>query len=86
MYSIGLLTISLLLGAGIFSSQIISKGDHISKEQVQKIQEEKTSNFRVTLLGTGSPLLSMERFGPATLVELGMKDYFLMQAEELHYG
>ncbi|MCM3094332.1 MULTISPECIES: MBL fold metallo-hydrolase [unclassified Cytobacillus] len=69
--SIGLLTISLLLGAGIFSPQIIPKGDHISKEQVQKIQEEKTSNFRVTLLGTGSPLLSMERFGPATLVEAG---------------
>ncbi|WP_221563070.1 MBL fold metallo-hydrolase [Alkalihalobacillus sp. TS-13] len=29
------------------------------------------SNFKVTLLGTGSPLLSMSRFGPGTLVEVG---------------
>jgi len=28
-------------------------------------------NFRVTLLGTGSPTLSVTRFGPSTLVEAG---------------
>jgi len=30
-----------------------------------------TSTFRVTLLGTGVPIPSAERFGPATLVEAG---------------
>lgn len=32
-----------------------------------------TSNFRVTLLGTGTPIPSPERFGPCTLVEAGDK-------------
>lgn len=41
------------------------------KKQVGQAEEEKTDSFKVTLLGTGSPLLSMERFGPATLVEVG---------------
>ena len=30
-----------------------------------------SSDFKVTLLGTGSPVPSLERFGPATLVEAG---------------
>ncbi len=29
------------------------------------------SDFKVTLLGTGSPMLSIDRFGPSTLVEAG---------------
>ncbi|WP_257350520.1 MBL fold metallo-hydrolase [Pseudalkalibacillus decolorationis] len=32
---------------------------------------DPSEHFKVTLLGTGSPLLSMERFGPGTLVEAG---------------
>jgi ribonuclease Z len=34
-------------------------------------QAVPTRNFRVTLLGTGSPVLSVTRFGPSTLVEAG---------------
>jgi ribonuclease Z len=30
-----------------------------------------TSTFRVTLLGTGVPIPSPERFGPSTLIEAG---------------
>ena len=30
-----------------------------------------TSDFKVTLLGTGVPIPSPERFGPSTLVEAG---------------
>src|SRR3954452_9436400 len=30
-----------------------------------------SSNFRVTLLGTGVPIPSPERFGPSTLIEAG---------------
>jgi hypothetical protein len=33
----------------------------------QALQEEHSPALKVTLLGTGSPLLSMERFGPATV-------------------
>jgi ribonuclease Z len=34
-------------------------------------QSAPSRNFRVTLLGTGSPVLSLTRFGPSTLVEAG---------------
>jgi ribonuclease Z len=34
-------------------------------------QSTASRNFRVTLLGTGSPVLSVTRFGPSTLVEAG---------------
>ncbi|MFC4022314.1 MBL fold metallo-hydrolase [Oceanobacillus longus] len=34
-------------------------------------QEESSADIKVTLLGTGSPVLSMDRFGSATLVEAG---------------
>jgi ribonuclease Z len=34
-------------------------------------QGAPSHNFRVTLLGTGSPVLSVIRFGPSTLVEAG---------------
>jgi ribonuclease Z len=30
-----------------------------------------SSDFRVTLLGTGAPIPSPDRFGPSTLVEAG---------------
>ena len=36
-----------------------------------EIDEESNEDFKVTLLGTGSPLLSMERFSNSTLVEVG---------------
>lgn len=32
---------------------------------------KEQTNFKVTLLGTGSPILSTSRSGPATLVEVG---------------
>ena len=32
-----------------------------------------TQNFKVTLLGTGSPQPTMDRFGPGILVEAGQK-------------
>jgi ribonuclease Z len=34
-------------------------------------QKSAPGKFRVTLLGTGAPILSMTRFGPSTLVEAG---------------
>ena len=37
------------------------------------------SDFRVTLLGTGVPIPSPDRFGPCTLVEAG-KHKFLIDA------
>ncbi len=36
-----------------------------------RAQSDAAGNFRVTLLGTGSPQLSLTRFGPSTLVEAG---------------
>jgi ribonuclease Z len=36
-----------------------------------RAQSTASRNFRVTLLGTGSPVLSLTRFGPSTLVEAG---------------
>ncbi|MFC5587781.1 MBL fold metallo-hydrolase [Sporosarcina soli] len=50
------------------SVEMKSSTDYAAEE---KQTEEKMNNFKVTLLGTGSPLLSMERCGPATLVEVG---------------
>lgn len=42
------------------------------KDDTDKIaQEESSADIKVTLLGTGSPVLSMDRFGNATLVEVG---------------
>jgi ribonuclease Z len=36
-----------------------------------------TSDFRVTLLGTGVPIPSPDRFGPCTLVEAGMRKFLI---------
>ena len=36
-----------------------------------------TSDFRVTLLGTGTPIPSLERFGPCTLVEAGERKFLI---------
>jgi ribonuclease Z len=36
-----------------------------------RAQSTTSGHFRVTLLGTGSPVLSLTRFGPSTLVEAG---------------
>ncbi|MEW9671265.1 MBL fold metallo-hydrolase [Ammoniphilus sp. 3BR4] len=57
------ITLSLALAIGVFSSPLSTSAD--------QAQKEKNADFKVTLLGTGSPLLSMERFGNATLVEAG---------------
>jgi ribonuclease Z len=35
------------------------------------------SDFRVTLLGTGVPIPSPERFGPSTLVEAGDQKFLI---------
>ncbi|WP_301169661.1 MBL fold metallo-hydrolase [Brevibacillus nitrificans] len=39
--------------------------------EAPKTETKTVNDFKVTLLGTGTPLLSMKRFGPATLVEAG---------------
>jgi ribonuclease Z len=36
-----------------------------------------STDFRVTLLGTGVPIPSLDRFGPATLVEAGDKKFLI---------
>jgi len=36
-----------------------------------------TPDFRVTLLGTGTPIPSLERFGPCTLVEAGDRRFLI---------
>src|SRR4029078_7328517 len=38
------------------------------------------SNFRVTLLGTGVPIPSPDRFGPCTLVEAGDQKFLIAAA------
>lgn len=43
----------------------------VSLGHASHAQSDTTGNFRVTLLGTGSPVLSVTRFGPSTLVEAG---------------
>ncbi|MDQ6597585.1 MBL fold metallo-hydrolase [Bacillus salipaludis] len=70
---IGLLSISLsfLLGVGLFLSPLHSAADQSQNKKEEASQAQMTSDFKVTLLGTGSPLLSIERFGPSTLVEVG---------------
>ncbi|MBI0580898.1 MBL fold metallo-hydrolase [Neobacillus cucumis] len=65
------ITLSFLLGVGLFLTPSHSAADQSQKQQVESISLQNTSDFKVTLLGTGSPLLSMERFGPSTLVEAG---------------
>lgn len=42
-----------------------------SSKGENNIDQESSSDFKVTLLGTGSPLLSMDRFSNSTLVEVG---------------
>ncbi|EST55044.1 ribonuclease Z [Brevibacillus panacihumi W25] len=48
-----------------------SFGDGKAYAQATAAQANQVPAITVTLLGTGSPLLSMERFGPSTLVEAG---------------
>ncbi|MED1794923.1 MBL fold metallo-hydrolase [Brevibacillus nitrificans] len=61
--SVALITCSLLL-----PSPLSYSGTAHAQEQASAAN---SAVMKVTLLGTGSPLLSMERFGPATLVEAG---------------
>lgn len=60
-------------GAFAISSLFISAS--LSPSQISHAQqpasEKSAESMRVTLLGTGSPLLSMKRFGPSILVEAG---------------
>lgn len=46
------------------------KDSQIKAEETLK-QDQDETDFKVTLLGTGSPILSMDRFGYSTLVEVG---------------
>lgn len=45
--------------------------EKVPEEGIEVDQEELESDFKVTLLGTGSPVLSSERFSNSTLVEVG---------------
>jgi len=65
------ISLSLLLGLGLFLSPLHSSAGKFKNSQAQTSQHENKTDFKVTLLGTGSPLLSMKRFGPATLIEAG---------------
>ena len=42
-----------------------------------------SGEFRVTLLGTGSPAPAMSRFGPGVLIQVGGKTYLLTADAEL---
>lgn len=42
-----------------------------SSQQAAQIPEKPADDFRVTLLGTGSPAPSIKRFGPSVLVQAG---------------
>ena len=39
------------------------------------MSELSEDTFRVTLLGTGAPPPSLERFGPSTLVQVGREKF-----------
>ena len=66
-------------------SSVENENTKVLSADTEKINEEKTnitennkkkqstSDFRVTLIGTGSPMLSMDRFSSSTLVEVGDK-------------
>jgi len=43
-------------------------------------------SLKVTLLGTGAPVPSIGRFGPAILVEAGGQNFCLIVDVELHKG
>jgi ribonuclease Z len=51
--------------AAILALPLLARGPVIGAQSVTP------PNFRVTLLGTGSPVLSVTRFGPSILVEAG---------------
>lgn len=66
--------ISISMSAAfVLSSLFISASLTPSKmvHAQQQAPKENADSIKVTLLGTGSPLLSMKRFGPSTLVEAG---------------
>lgn len=41
------------------------------------VHAQTQPEMRVTLLGTGTPTLSVDRFGPSTLIEAGSADLFI---------
>lgn len=47
------------------------EGGKTTSQEEKTVNSQKNSEIKVTLLGTGSPTLSMERFGSATLIEIG---------------
>ncbi len=53
------------------STKVNEATNKTTKDEEQIVEAHESSDFKVTLLGTGSPILSMERFGNATLVEAG---------------
>ncbi|MCM3584981.1 MBL fold metallo-hydrolase [Mesobacillus maritimus] len=62
-----LLVLALLAGFGGGKQ----KQESSSSAKENEKNNESTSDFKVTLLGTGSPVISMERFSNSTLVEVG---------------
>ena len=56
-------TASVLLG--VWLTALATNGPALAQDNAE------ASRFTVTLLGTGSPPPSIERFGPSTLVEVG---------------
>lgn len=72
-----LLTVwALLVIAGLLtacSDSDAAKEDESQTNQVAAVAttEKESSDFKVTLLGTGSPIPQIDRFGGSTLVEVG---------------
>jgi ribonuclease Z len=57
-----------------FAPQVLSRDNQAAAQlidQASATPTEPTSDFRVTLLGTGTPGPRPDRFGPSTLVEVG---------------
>ncbi len=57
-----------------FAPQFLPRDNQATTEQIDQASAtptEPTNDFRVTLLGTGTPGPRPDRFGPSTLVEAG---------------
>ena len=61
----------IVLSVGLMGCGASEKTNNTASDTNQEVENLKSTDFKVTLLGTGSPILSMERFGNATLVEAG---------------
>lgn len=78
MFLVGLLTAcsssntSTADGGNQIETQSEESSNQTENNEVEvKAEEKDDSNFKVTLLGTGTPLPQITRFGASTLVEVG---------------